>query len=436
MSNPNLLSPDQSPNDLSTGKTNVRRVNNRPLLIAIGIALAFALMIMYVANKRSNQNAPTEAETKTSKSSINTADNLLAEAPTGTIAARSTSSTDEIVPVVIEPYVSNQAQETANTAVQETPIHQYSEPPPPAPSEYDLERERLKLLALQAKSIVEDVDILNSHEKEEMLNQLQKSQAAASRALVSGNPTDVFNAKLAEIQGQINAGGNMGVSGSSGGMSLTSNQSMQSNDSWNIDANPESPKTPYTIRTGHVIPATLIGGINSELPGQIIGQISQNVYDSALGKFLLIPQGSRLIGTYESNVQYGQSRVFVAWQRIIYPDGKALDIGQMPGADAAGYSGFNDKVNNHYFRIFGSAMLLSGITAGITYSQNPHGNNHDRETASDMLSQSMGQVLGTAVANMLQKNINIAPTLKIRPGYQFNVTVVKDLTFQRPYAVY
>ena len=84
----------------------------------------------------------------------------------------------------------------------------------------------------------------------------------------------------------------------------------------------------------------MISGINSQLPGQVIGQVSQNVYDTPTGKYLLIPQGSRLVGTYSSDVVYGQERVLVAWQRIVFPDGKAMDIGAMPGADSAGYSGF------------------------------------------------------------------------------------------------
>jgi type IV secretion system protein VirB10 len=103
-------------------------------------------------------------------------------------------------------------------------------------------------------------------------------------------------------------------------------------------------------------------GINSDLPGQIMAQVAQNVYDTPTGKHLLIPQGSRLVGSYSSDVAYGQSRVLVAWQRIVFPDGKAMDIGTMPGADSAGYAGFNDQVNNHYLRLFGSAFLMSGVT--------------------------------------------------------------------------
>jgi type IV secretory pathway VirB10-like protein len=98
-----------------------------------------------------------------------------------------------------------------------------------------------------------------------------------------------------------------------------------------------------------------------------MAQIAQNVYDTPTGKHLLIPQGSRLVGSYSSDVAYGQARVLVAWQRIVFPDGKAMDIGTMPGADSAGYAGFNDQVNNHYLRVFGSAFLMSGVIAAVSY---------------------------------------------------------------------
>jgi type IV secretion system protein VirB10 len=188
------------------------------------------------------------------------------------------------------------------------------------------------------------------------------------------------------------------------------------------------------LRAGFVIPATLISGINSDLPGQIMGQVSQNVYDTPTGRHLLIPQGSRLIGSYSSDVSYGQSRVLVAWQRIVFPDGKALDIGAMPGADSAGYAGFKDQVNNHYFRLFGSAFLMSAVTAGITISQDDNNvGTGNRQRASDAMSEALGQQLGQVTAQLIAKNMNIAPTLEIRPGYRFNVIVTKDMTLSKPY---
>ncbi len=109
----------------------------------------------------------------------------------------------------------------------------------------------------------------------------------------------------------------------------------------------------------------------------------------------------------------------------------------MPGADSAGYAGFNDQVNNHYFRLFASAFLMSGVTAGITMSQNQdQQNNGNRQTASGALSEALGQQLGLVTAQLISKNMNIAPTLEIRPGYRFNVIVTKDMTFSKPYQAF
>jgi type IV secretion system protein VirB10 len=176
--------------------------------------------------------------------------------------------------------------------------------------------------------------------------------------------------------------------------------------------------------------------MESELPGAITAQVSQDVYDTPTGNFLLIPQGSRLVGAYSNAVQYGQARIFVAWQRIIYPDGSALDIGAMPGADEQGESGFRDQVNNHFVRIFGSALLMSVVTGGITISQPQSTNSNSTHLSTqDALGAALGQQLGQATSDMLEKNLSIAPTLKIRPGYRFNIMVVKDLTLDRPYVV-
>ena len=131
----------------------------------------------------------------------------------------------------------------------------------------------------------------------------------------------------------------------------------------------------YQLRAGFVIPAVLLSGVNSEVPGTIIGQVAQDVFDNATGTELLIPQGARLIGSYAANVRYGQSRLFVAWQRIVYPDGRALDIGAEPGTDSAGYAGFKDRVDSHWVQIFGSAVMMSAISAGVAYSQDRYQGN-------------------------------------------------------------
>lgn len=151
---------------------------------------------------------------------------------------------------------------------------------------------------------------------------------------------------------------------------------------------------------------------------------------------MLIPQGSRLVGTYGSDVKYGQERVLVAWQRIVWRDGKALDLGAMPGSDGAGYAGFEDQVDTHFWRLFGSALLLSGITGGIAYSQDSQAQSGDRTPVGGAMSQALGQHLGQLTEEMIRRQMNVAPTIEIRPGYRFNVQVTKDLTFNTPYVAF
>lgn len=193
------------------------------------------------------------------------------------------------------------------------------------------------------------------------------------------------------------------------------------------------------IKTGTVIPGIMLTGINSDLPGKIIGQVSQNVYDTATGKLLLIPQGSRLFGVYDSRVAVGQDRVLIAWNRIVFPDGSAITIDSMPGTDQAGYGGAEDQVNNHYFRIFGSAMIMSMITGGMAYTMDamrPETNTNSTQqnpTLRDEMGTALANQMGQASLQLLQQNVNIKPTLEIRPGFRFNIVLVKDLVFEAPY---
>lgn len=196
------------------------------------------------------------------------------------------------------------------------------------------------------------------------------------------------------------------------------------------------PGRPCEIKTGTVIPGIMVSGINSDLPGSLIAQVSQNVYDTATGHHLLIPQGSKLYGTYDSRVVYGQSRVLVAWNRLNFPDGSAVTLGAMPGTDISGYAGYEDQVNNHYLRIFGSSLLMSMVTGGTSYamdSTSNSSNDSNRTTVQDSMAAALAAQMGQSTMSLLQKNLNIKPTLEIRPGYQFNVIVTKDVVFQEPY---
>ncbi|EAH7458576.1 conjugal transfer protein TrbI [Campylobacter coli] len=191
----------------------------------------------------------------------------------------------------------------------------------------------------------------------------------------------------------------------------------------------QKPLSTYEIKAGWNIPAILITGVNSDLPGQILAQVTQNVYDSATGKYLLIPQGTKVVGAYSSNIIYGQSRLLVAWNKLIFPNGDTLNLDGMQGTSQDGYTGFEDQVDNHYFRIFGSAFLLSSISAGIALSDNSD-TNSEKETASDKAIAQAIQQMGQVASEMIRKNMNISPTLKIRPGYKFNIFATKDIILE------
>lgn len=202
-------------------------------------------------------------------------------------------------------------------------------------------------------------------------------------------------------------------------------------------ASRKSPISPqFEIKAGTLIPAVLIGGMNSDLPGQVLAQVRENVRDTATGNHILIPQGARLVGKYDSNISYGQERLLVAWNRIIYPDGSSLNLKGMPGVDQEGYSGLSDEVNNHYLRIFGSAILMSAITAGIQLSQ-PNsgysgssiygGSTLQNPGPAQVAAGALGQQIGQTAMHMIQKNMNIQPTIVIRNGEPFNVFVTADL---------
>lgn len=191
----------------------------------------------------------------------------------------------------------------------------------------------------------------------------------------------------------------------------------------------QKPLSTYEIKAGWNIPAILITGVSSDLPGQILAQVTQNVYDSATGKYLLIPQGTKVVGAYSSNIIYGQSRLLVAWNKLIFPNGDTLNLDGMQGTSQDGYTGFEDQVDNHYFRIFGSAFLLSSISAGIALSDNSD-TNSEKETASDKAIAQAIQQMGQVASEMIRKNMNISPTLKIRPGYKFNIFVTKDIILE------
>lgn len=190
------------------------------------------------------------------------------------------------------------------------------------------------------------------------------------------------------------------------------------------------PSSPYQVMTGTVIPAALMTGINSDLPGQVIATVSEPVYDTATGRHLLIPQGSRLIGRYDSQVAFGQRRVLLVWTRLILPDTSSVALDRLPGIDPSGYAGLEDGVDWHWDRILAGAALstLLGIGAELAAPESRTEGSRvvtaGRESAQDTVNQ-VGQ-------EITKRNMSIQPTLTIRPGFPMRVMVSKDLVL-RPY---
>ena len=479
---PKLLSPEYSPVKLVP--TGVRRVNNLPIYFIGGGVAAFLLMIGMVAYDRGQQKAEVGPDTPANKTgSMTFAKEIVGNLVDGMIPEQKPAAPPETPKgkppePEIEVPIARPGQ-GGGVDLNKPPV-----PPSRASGneqqDNDLQRIHARKIeqletALAAKTNVPVTDFrskaamgLETGPKAADLGptdsreaQLQRMEEIRKRveAIRTEDPNNAYKAHLAQIQeGLGGSGGDTAAAprlvpagGSAapwlqplvgGGQRKPNNDIGQfagtgQPDRWRLNSTAEPPRTPYELRAGFVIPATMISGINSELPGQIMAQVSQGVYDTPTGKHLLIPQGARLVGSYSSDIAYGQKRVLVAWQRIVFPDGKAMDIGAMPGADGAGYAGFNDQVDNHYLRIFGSALLMSAVIAGVSYSQQnlnntgtPYG---QQQTASGALSQAVGQQFGTVIAQMVSKNMNIAPTLEIRPGFRFNVMVIKDLTFNKPY---
>jgi type IV secretion system protein VirB10 len=442
------MSPDASPGE-ATPNTGVRRVNNLPMYIVGGLLTVFLIvMVLVAADRAEKQNRQASAKEEKLGSTSMFANEIAGSQKDGIIPAERL-----IVPELSQVPIAR-------------PENLDRPPTPPASSNSrsndELERIRMAKLqqleeAIKAKTGVQVTAPRSSGSipggattnrsipatRDEALAKLAAVRQQID-AQTSDDPTAAYRARMQQLQAS-------GLGGETDGATAprllqTANSSDNRNDigqfsdsgqgdRWKLDSKPEAPRTPYELRAGFVVPATLISGINSELPGQIMAQIAQNVYDTATGKYLLLPQGSRLVGAYSSDVSYGQARVLVAWQRIVFPDGKAMDIGAMPGADSAGYAGFTDQVNNHYLRLYGSALLMSAVTAGITYNQHQNQSTigYQQPSASNAMSQALGVQLGQVTAQMIAKNLNIAPTLEIRPGYRFNVIVTKDMTFSKPY---
>ena len=202
-----------------------------------------------------------------------------------------------------------------------------------------------------------------------------------------------------------------------------------------LDSSVESPQTPYALMQGSVIRAVLVTGINSELPGQITAQVTHDVRDSLNFEHLLIPRGSKLIGQYGSNAQVGATRLFIGFNRIIFPNGQSLSIGAMPGTASDGYAGFSGDVDNHYLKTILSCMMLSAITTTQDSIEDHYQEGFGRKRTITRSGRELSSNIGDALANIIERNLNLAPTLSVKPGYRFSISTTQDIFFKSPYGV-
>ncbi len=186
------------------------------------------------------------------------------------------------------------------------------------------------------------------------------------------------------------------------------------------------PASPYVLQAGAVISAALITGIRSDLPGQITAQVTENIYDSPTGRILLVPQGTRIIGQYDNNVQFGQRRVLLVWNRLILPNSRSIVLERQPGADTQGYAGLEDGVDYHWWDLAKAAGLSTLLSVGAELAVD------DDDRLLRAIRNGGQDTINDAGQQIIRRQLNVAPTLTIRPGYPVRVIVTRDLVFE-PY---
>jgi type IV secretion system protein VirB10 len=186
----------------------------------------------------------------------------------------------------------------------------------------------------------------------------------------------------------------------------------------------ETPVSPYQLMAGTIIPATLLTGVNSDLPGQVIAQVTSPVYDTVTGETILVPQGARLIGRYDSVIAFGQSRALLVWSRIVMPDGSSIRIDNLAGVDARGYAGLEDKVDYHSWK------LLQGVALSTLLGVGAELGTDDESDVARALRRSAQTGANEAGQEIVRRNLGVQPTITIRPGWRLGVLVNKDIVLK------
>ncbi len=261
-------------------------------------------------------------------------------------------------------------------------------------------------------------------------NATRNEPASQSRSAPSAGDTGALTALRAADQARALAAGNLEPTGTDATESLRKLTFLRSGPEKQI-YNPhglQTPASPYQLMAGTVIAASLVTGLNSDLPGFVIAQVTENIFDTVSGRFLLLPQGSRLIGKYDNVVAFGQERALVIWQRIILPDGSSVVIDNLPATDTGGYAGLADQVDLHTWQLLKGVALATVLGVGSELVFSGSGDS-DLVRALQLSTQSTTNRAGQ---RLVERHLNVQPTITVRPGWPLRIIVHKDIIL-RPY---
>jgi type IV secretion system protein VirB10 len=194
----------------------------------------------------------------------------------------------------------------------------------------------------------------------------------------------------------------------------------------------EAPRSPYEVKAGTIIAAALVTALNSDLPGEIVAQVTEPVYDHISGRFVLIPQGARLVGRYDSQVAFGQNRALIVWTRIIFPNGYSINIGAIEGADETGASGLTDQVNHHWGTVAAGVAVSSILAIGTAVATDAASNNDGGVTVINAGAGTAATDASRVGDRIVDKALDRQPTIQVRAGYPLRVLVSKDIILE-PY---
>jgi len=418
-------------------ESGIKRINRLPIIVVIVLVIAFLGVIFYgLASRGLYFGKDTGPETSSGNPASTFADQIKRGVTDGIIGEPQQQTTFQPTPIETKqdeekagnPFtpqpgqreVQQRGQELESEEVWRARLEREQR------EQYLRERHRQRMARLQANDAAYDAPLAIDRSKLEARADDTRTTTSTPSSTTAGATSDLYAAAL-----------RAGL----GGQNIDPNGQSSKEDFFNADLkdlgylpNRVVPQqSVFELKRGSVVPATLITGINSDLPGRITAQVSQNVYDSATGHRLLIPQGAKLFGRYDSKVSFGQKRVLVVWTDVIFPNGSTLQIGGMAGTDAQGYGGFHDKVNNHYWRTFGSAALIALIGTAIDASLPESSTLATQETASDAARRNFAESFGRVAEQTISRNLSVQPTLEIRPGYKFNILVDQDIVFPNAY---